>query len=259
MGKTSLYRVLTAAVFAGILILLNLTPVQALEGLSLTGKTPGDGGSLGGIQGEISLTFNQPVEVFDKNGQPQIFFLIDEDGDGKGDDIVEGGNAGGFRGILAVSDTDPNKVIFRINDRLSPDKNYILIVNSVIRVKGSSATDPKKSNQVFEGISMPQNMTGWSFNTKTAQNTPDNTGQQQETVSFEQGETQKETEIQTPSSELKEEGDDLQTDTQAQTEEQAQEGEKKENYLPFLISGIIILAAAGTGAGIFYKKKKSSK
>lgn len=191
--KFSFYRGMAAAGIVCMLMLLNLFPVRASEVLSLTGKTPEDGGSLGGTQGEISLTFNQPVEIFEKNGQPQIFFMIDNDGDGKGDDIVEGGEAGGFTNLLAVSGSDPNKVVFNINDRLSPGKNYVLIVNSVIRVKGSTATDPKKSDQVFEGISIPKNMTGWSFNTKTAEAGTDNPVSQQETSSHVQEVGQSET------------------------------------------------------------------
>lgn len=159
-------KCISVILLVGVMLLSLVNPVNAAtNALQLTNRTPKDGGSLGGTTGEISLTFNQPVEVFD-SGMPQIFFMEDTNGDGVGDDVVDGGINGTFFNVMQVSDLNPNKVIFEVNNNLKSNKDYILIVSPSIRVKGSKETDPEKSDEVFAGISQPENLTGWSFNTK---------------------------------------------------------------------------------------------
>ena len=62
--------------------------VRATEALAITQQSPGNEGTLNGTDETISLTFNQPVEIF-AGDYPDIFLMEDQDGDGTGDHILE--------------------------------------------------------------------------------------------------------------------------------------------------------------------------
>ncbi|AKB35372.1 cell surface protein [Methanosarcina siciliae C2J] len=136
----------------------------AAQALELVEMTPADGGSLNGKDGEISLTYNQPVEIFDR-GEPQVALTYDPNGDGNVDSPVLvngkddlGGTDGFYTNVLEISPDNPNKVLVKINHLLEEDHSYAIMVNSLIRVKGSTDTDPDSSNQVskFIGSNYPE-------------------------------------------------------------------------------------------------------
>lgn len=172
---------LIALIFIAVLI-VTVPPAYAAAPLKLESRTPGDNGTVNGSTGKISLTFNQPVEIF-QGELPDVFFMEDRDGDGKGDHAVAGGETGFFPGTLQVSTKDQSKVVININKYLEVNKQYILIVNPNIRVKGSQATSGE-SDQVFSGIGDFASLTGWSFTV----------GQPEESNSQETKENQKDTE-----------------------------------------------------------------
>jgi len=107
--------------------------------------------------------------------------------------------------VLEVSAGQPEKVLVRVNDKLEASQRYVLIISPSIRVKGSGAANPDKSDQVFAGIGVPKEMRGWSFNTK--------------------GPGEEKADQKTPAEE-EEEAPEEKSDTQAEIEEKEKEAAK---------------------------------
>ncbi|MPW27320.1 PQQ-binding-like beta-propeller repeat protein, partial [Alkalibaculum sp. M08DMB] len=143
-----------------------IVKADVTQPLELEKMTPEHEGSLGGTDGEISLTFNQPVEVFESPDFPmEVMIECDINDNGQFEQTLftdlNDPDSMLLSGVLQVSDENPNKVIVNVNDLLIEGHDHALWINSVIRVKGSTDTDPA-SEQVFEGL---LNGRDWVFST----------------------------------------------------------------------------------------------
>ncbi|GEM_PF-4421322 len=127
---------------------------ETTKPLEMVEVTPQNEGSLDGTQGEISVEFNQPVEIADQTGQARMRYDRNKDGNVKTNLRNAEGDLS-YTDVLKVDESNPHKVILEVNDILEEGHTYYLwILADKIRAQDGG--------ELFPGTSIGD----WEFNTK---------------------------------------------------------------------------------------------